>query len=87
MLCKSPVNLTEIPYIPLNTSMYLIIPMEPHNKLVQLLAEGLASILKSYQKFLIGQRSKCKKAQIKQFYLMNLSCIIIYCMKVCSLCN
>ena len=32
MLCKSPVNLTELAYIPLNTGMYLIMTMESQNK-------------------------------------------------------
>ena len=32
MLCKSLVNLTKLAYVPLNTSMYLIMTMEPQNK-------------------------------------------------------
>ena len=54
MQCKSLVNLTELAYIPLNTSMYRISQSQWSSKikLAQILAEGLTSILENYQKIL-----------------------------------
>ena len=40
MLCKSPVNLTELAYIPLYTGMYLIMTMEPQNKTCTTISRG-----------------------------------------------
>ena len=63
MVGKNVLKLTEIAYIPLYTSIYLLIPMKHQNKICTAVREGSRSIHTNYwgkknQHFLRGQRSK-----------------------------
>ena len=65
MVGKNVVKLTEIAYKSLYTSMYLLIPMKPQNKICTAVSEGSREytliIRKKNQHFLRGQRSKLKE--------------------------
>ena len=67
MVGENVVKLTEIAYIPLYTSMYLLIPMKPQNKICTAVSEGSREYPhklsgKNNQHFLRGQRSKPKES-------------------------
>ena len=66
MVGKNAVKLTEIAYIPLYTSRYLLIPMKPQNKICTAVREGSSEYPHKLsggknQHFLRGQRSKLKE--------------------------
>ena len=66
MVGKNVVKLIEIAYIPLYTSMYLLIPMKPQNKIRTGVSEGPREYShklseKKDEHFLRGQRSEIKE--------------------------
>ena len=63
MVRKNVVKLTEIAYIPLYTSMYLLIPMKPQNKICTAVSEGSREYphkLSGKKKSVLFERSKVK---------------------------